>query len=107
MLNDPRIYDLLPNKQYGDKGTPLTAIIATLMTKALDGDVRAADVLLKYVVPRDIPAEIKGGFFSSEKMIITIVGEGQDDDLHPEDSPLPTKEPEQVTAESAEQRVSF
>ena len=77
LLNDPDSYNLLPRNALRDTQTPLEAIISMLMIKSIRGDVRAADVLLKYTVDREILAE-EGGFFSQEKLIIRIVGERED-----------------------------
>jgi len=56
-----------------DTETPLEAIIYTLMVKAMRGDIRAADVLLKYTVDRDEPAEKSPGFFDSKTIMFQVV----------------------------------
>ena len=77
LLNDPNTYNLLPRNALRGTETPLEAIICMLLVKAIRGDVRAADVLLKYAVDRDDSTEI-GGFFNKEKLIIEVVGERQE-----------------------------
>lgn len=73
MLNDPTVYERLPRNLSRGSETPLEAILCTLMIKAMRGDIRAADVLLKYSVDRDIAAQ-SDGFFSRNEMRITVVG---------------------------------
>lgn len=72
MLNDPNVYERLPKNLSRDTETPLEAILCTLMTKAMRGDIRATDVLLKYSVDRDIVAQ-GDGFFSQNELKITVV----------------------------------
>lgn len=43
-----------------------------LMTKSIAGDVRAAEVLLKYAIDKDEPVE-PTGFFSQNKLVLEIV----------------------------------
>jgi hypothetical protein len=43
------------------------------MAKAMGGDIRAADVLLKYSVDRNIVVEGEG-FFSQKELRITVIG---------------------------------
>ena len=74
LLSSPDTFKLLPNDIPRGTSTPLEAIICTLMVKAIAGDVRACDVVLKYAIDRDEPAEEPGGFFSKEKLIIEVVG---------------------------------
>jgi len=72
LLNSPKTYNLLSRDTLRDTGTPLEAIVCTLIIKAIRGDVRAADVLLKHSADTDELAE-PGGFFSKEKLVIEIV----------------------------------
>jgi len=72
MLNDPNTYKLLPNVHPRGTETPLEAIISVLMIKSIRGDIRAADVLLKYSVDRDDSME-ETGFFSQDTLVIEVV----------------------------------
>jgi len=74
LLNDPNTFNLLPRNALRGTETPLEAIICMLLVKSIRGNVRAADVLLKYAVDRETLVE-EDGFFSQEKLIIRIVGE--------------------------------
>lgn len=76
LLNDPGVYDMLHSAHPRGTQTPLEAIVSVLMIKSIRGDVRAADVLLKYAVDRDVPAET-GGFFEQKRLIVEVVGERQ------------------------------
>lgn len=73
MLDDPNVYQRLPRNSSRDAETPLEAILCTLMMKAMRGDIRAADVLLKYSVDRNIVVQ-SDGFFSQNELRITVVG---------------------------------
>lgn len=73
MLNDPGIYERLPKNLSRGTETPLEAILCTLMVKAMRGDIRATDVLLKYSVDRNIVVQ-GDGFFSQNELRITVVG---------------------------------
>lgn len=73
MLGDPGVYDQLPKNLPRGTETPLEAILCTLMIKAMQGDIRAADVLLKYSVDRNIVVQ-GDGFFSQNELRITVVG---------------------------------
>lgn len=72
LLEDPEIYKMLPETKQLHGTTPIRAIICTLIAKAVSGDVKAADVLLKYALPRQLLDEVEGGFFRAEKMKIEI-----------------------------------
>ena len=74
LLTDPGVYDMLHPAHSRGAQTPLEAIIGVLMIKSIRGDVRAADVLLKYAVDRDVPAEVSG-FFEQKKLIVEVVGD--------------------------------
>lgn len=76
LLNDPNSYAMLTGVNPRGTQTPLEAIVCVLMIKSIRGDVRAADVLLKYAVDRDVPAE-SGGFFEQKKLIVEVVDERQ------------------------------
>lgn len=73
MLDSPDTYNLLPDTVPRDTSTPLEAIICTLMVKSMSGDVKAADVLLKHAIDKEMPAE-SIGFFSQTDLKITVVG---------------------------------
>lgn len=119
LLEDPDVYNKLPNKQPDATKTPIEAIVNTLLSKALDGDVRAADVLLKHAIPRELMPEVEGGFFSNPTELIIKVVE-PDGSLRnfndPNEAiyvePEPNKEPAPLEHEfvadiPAEERVSF
>lgn len=72
LLQDENLYQKLSSDTTRGAYTPLEAIVSALMIKAMAGDVRAADVLLKHSIDRDESAE-QSGFFSSEKLIIKVV----------------------------------
>jgi hypothetical protein len=72
LLNDEGTYKKLPVTAPQSNQTPLEAIIYALMIKSINGDIRASDVLLKYAVDRDMPAD-EGGFFSQTELQITVV----------------------------------
>lgn len=83
LLNNPETYKLLPKNTLRDTQTPLEAIICSLMVKSIDGDVRASDVLLKYIVERDEVAEEPYGLFDGRQKTIRfeVVGGGADPDV--------------------------
>ncbi len=107
MLNDPDTYKLLPNVHPRGTETPLEAIISVLMIKSIRGDVRAADVLLKYSVEKDDPME-ETGFFNQDTLVIKVIdtdGRPQyDDDIAINvdtgtiDEPAEAEEPTEVPA---------
>lgn len=70
MLGDPNTYNMLPRNAIRGTRTPLEAIVCMLLVKAIRGDVRAAEVLLRYSVDRDELAEEPDGFFSNPKKIV-------------------------------------
>lgn len=72
LLSDPRSATKLHLKLPRDTETPLEAIAQAMMIKAIGGDVRAADTLLKYAIDREDPANELGGFFSNEPSQLTI-----------------------------------
>lgn len=101
LLEDPDVYDKLPNKQPDTTKTPIEAIVHTLLSKALDGDVRAADVLLKHAIPRELMPEVEGGFFSrnTELIIRVVEPDGSLRDFYDPNKtidvePEPSKDPE-------------
>lgn len=84
LLNDPKIVANMNLTIPRDTETPLEAIVYTLMVKAIRGDVRASEVLLKHSIDKDM-LPIEGGFFSrSEMKIIVVDGKGV---AQAEDSP--------------------
>lgn len=73
LLNDRDLVAKLALRIPRSTETPLEAIIYTLVVKAIKGDVRASEVLLKHSIDKDmLPAE--GGFFSQNELKITVVG---------------------------------
>ena len=73
LLNDKDLASRLSLRMPRDTETPLEAIVHTLVTKAIRGDVRASEVLLKHSVDKDmLPTE--GGFFSQSELKITVLG---------------------------------
>ena len=85
LLNDQNIASGMRLTMPRDIETPLEAIVYTLMVKAIRGDVRASEVLLKHSVDKDM-VPIEGGFFSQSDLKITVVGgDGKPwDQQHPE-----------------------
>jgi hypothetical protein len=73
MLNDPSIVASMNLTIPRATETPLEAIVYTLAVKAIRGDVRASEVLLRYSVDKDIAVQ-DGGFFNQSELKITIVG---------------------------------
>lgn len=73
MLHDSSTWELLPKDAVKTKGTPLEAIICTLTAKAIQGDIRAADVLLKYAVDRDEIYEESTSIFDTKELVIQVV----------------------------------
>lgn len=72
LLNDQSMAARLALRLPRDTETPLEAIVHTLVVKAIRGDTRASEVLLKYSVDKDaIPPE--GGFFSQSELRIVVV----------------------------------
>lgn len=54
LLNDTSVYDRLSDWEYTDKSnTPIEAIVLTLVTKAVDGDTKSAELLFKYGYDKD------------------------------------------------------
>ncbi len=82
MLNDPGVYKQLPKNLSRATETPLEAILCTLMTKAMRGDLRAIDVILKYSVDRDVVIEGDGFFSKNELRIMVVDGDGQAQSEH-------------------------
>ena len=72
MLGDPNTYNMLPRNAIRGTRTPLEAIICMLLVKSIRGDVRAAEVLLRYSIDKEELAE-PGGFFSQSELLITVV----------------------------------
>jgi hypothetical protein len=72
LLNDPTLCSKLDTAMPRGTQTPLEAIIYTLMSKSIAGDVRASDVILKHAIDKDMPVN-EGGFFSKGELKITIV----------------------------------
>lgn len=73
LLNDPVIVSNMNLTMPRDTETPLEAIVYTLMVKAIRGDVRASEVLLKHSMNKDM-LPVEGGFFSQSELKITVVG---------------------------------
>jgi hypothetical protein len=73
LLNDKNMAARLSLRMPGGTETSLEAIVYTLMVKAIKGDVRAAEVLLKHSIDKDMLA-VEGGFFSQSELKITVVG---------------------------------
>lgn len=72
LLNDQAAAAKLPLKLPGDTETPLEAIVYTLIIKAIDGDVRASEVLLKHSMDKDM-LPLDGGFFTQNELRIVVV----------------------------------
>lgn len=72
LLNDPNAARKLALRLPRDTETPLEAIVHTLMVKAIRGDVRASEILLKHSVDKDKSAEEPYGFFDSRPKTITF-----------------------------------
>jgi hypothetical protein len=72
LLNDPDICTKLAVTMPDGTQTPIEAIIYTLMSKSISGDVRASDVLLKHAIDKDM-LSAEDGFFSKSELRITIV----------------------------------
>ncbi len=72
LLTDENSYSKLPISAPEGTQTPLEAIVYTLIVKSINGDVRASDVLLKYVVDRDLAVE-SDSFFSQPELTIRVV----------------------------------
>jgi hypothetical protein len=73
LLNDRDLVAKLALRIPRSTETPLEAIVYTLMVKAIRGDVRASEVLLKHSIDKDmLPTE--GGFFSQSELKITVIG---------------------------------
>lgn len=70
LLNDPNTNNWLPRNALKDTQTPLEAIISMLMMKSILGDVRAADVLLRYAIDREELAEEPHGLFDGRPKTI-------------------------------------
>lgn len=75
LLNDQSVATRLPLRLPRATETPLEAIVYTLVVKAIRGDVRASEVLLKHSVDKE-PVAIEGGFFSADKLVIEVVRHG-------------------------------
>lgn len=97
LLSDPGTYNMLPSNTYGNARTPLEAIVRVLMIKSIRGDVRAADVLLKYAVDRDQSME-EGSFFTQKKLIIEVVGDRQNPNNPIQDESHDKIDPETIAA---------
>lgn len=82
LLNDENTYDKLPIPIPESTRTPLEAIIYTLISKSIAGDIRASDVLLKYAVDRESPIEESIGFFDHSQINILVV-DGKGDQYIP------------------------
>ena len=67
------------------------------MIKSIRGDVRAADVLLKYAVDRDQSME-EGSFFTQKKLIIEVVGDRQNPNNPIQDESHDKIDPETIAA---------
>ncbi len=77
LLNDPNITTNMHLTMPQGTETPLEAIVYTLMVKAIRGDVRASEVLLKHSVDKDM-VPVEGGFFSQPELkILVLNGNGQ------------------------------
>ncbi len=58
----------------GNFKTILEAITYSLAQKAVDGNTKAAEILLRHGVDKSTLSDGKGeGFFSAEKLIVTVV----------------------------------
>lgn len=106
LLNDSNTNNWLPRNALRDTQTPLEAIVCMLMIKSIRGDVRAADVLLRYAIDRDELAEEPHGFFDGRPKIITfqtIDSQGNvinEDAYNGKPKQLPEPEPEAHTVKT-------
>lgn len=74
LLDDQKTWSLLPNTLPETAGTPIDAVVCALTTKAIEGDVRAADTLLKYAINRDELVDDDGNsFFNTQELVIKVV----------------------------------
>lgn len=78
ILDDRTTFDKLPKnlaKLSKKTDTPLEAIVIVLVGKALEGDLKASDTLLRYSIPKELDPEDTElpGFFNTPKLQIEIV----------------------------------
>lgn len=95
MLDSMDTYQLLPENYPRDKGTPLEAIVCALTVKAMEGDTKAADTLLKYAIDRDDPVDEPTGFFSRPTELTIKVVDSHGDPYVNEELKLP-EEPKPI-----------
>lgn len=73
LLNDPQFVANMNLTMPRGTETPLEAIVYTLMVKAIKGDVRASEILLKHSMDKDM-LPMEGGFFSQPELTIRVIG---------------------------------
>ena len=75
LLYDPDLYNKLPLVTASTADTPLEAIIIAITGKALNGDIKATELLLRYGFDRDLASETEPGFFNDNELRIIVVNE--------------------------------
>ncbi len=80
LLNDPGFIDILPGAENAHskyQRTPMKAILATLMAKAIGGDLKAADLLYKYGYGTKIDVTSDGERIVSNPIVISPIAPRQ------------------------------
>lgn len=73
MVQDPETYKKLQEFVPWGTETPLEAIICATLVKAMQGDVRATEVILKHVVDDTPISDQSTSFFSSSELRIVVI----------------------------------